>query len=155
MAAPGLITTTTRVVNELWKIQARVDATRTRTLMKGGAIVRGIMRRRIRFRKNKRSSPGQSPFAHVSSSSFGLRTIFYAYDPNTRSVAIGPIVGNDNSGAPHALEFGGRAMVRLNRRQRRKLGRKRIRAFYRPRPFSLPSLETFSSKYPNIWKDTI
>lgn len=156
MATAGIgIRTTWKALLHFERIQARAKKAAGRVQRRGGAIVRTIMRRSIRFRKNKKSSPGNPPFTHVRSGRFGLRKILYDYDATTQTTIIGPVGGRDRTGAPKALEFQGRAKIKLSPRDRKRLNRKFMTVTIRKRSFANPSLEKFSSSYPELWKDSI
>lgn len=136
------------------RIIAAERRARSRVMRRGGAIVRMIMRRSIRKRK-RNSSAGQIPSSHVPSSSFGLRMIAWFYDPRTNTTIIGPVGGSENTGAPKALNFGGRSKIKLSPRQRRKYGKKYTEGHVSKREFAFPALKKFETQYPELWKDAI
>ena len=86
-------------------VRRSVDRTTRRVLSRFGAYVRRTARRSIRKRKRP-SDPGRPPSSHT-----GLlrRFIWFAYEPNKRSVVIGParLTGDGLGEAPEALEYGG------------------------------------------------
>lgn len=129
-----------------------VERARVRVLKRSGAIVRGIWRRSIKFRKKKNSSPGNPPFAHTRGR--GIRSIYYAYDPARREVVIGPVKHPKGEGA-EALEFGGRSRIRLPKSLQRKLGRKTITTRIKARPSGAPTIEKFATKYPDLWRAAV
>ena len=98
-------------------VQRAVDRMAVRRLSMYGAFVRRRARSSIRKRK-KASKPGQPPSSHV-----GLLKdfLFFAYDPATKSVVIGPALLNQKlrgdatrpaSGTvPEALEYGADLLV--------------------------------------------
>ena len=156
MATTGLAIT--QKVNLLFKpsaVTVRANRAIARNQRRGGGLVRTIWRRSIKFRKNKKSSPGQLPFTHVRSGSFGLRSIAWDYDPATQTTIIGPIGGNDRTGAPKALEFGGRAKIKTSPRERRRTGKRTRRVHIAKRSSGGPALEKFATTYPEIWKNSI
>ena len=153
MGTPNLITMNFRFIDETRKLLEAVDKEKRKRMLRGGSLVRTIMKRSIRFRKRKKSQEGDPPFAHVRG--FGLRSIFYAWDPSTETVVIGPVVGDDRTNAPQALEFGGYSMISVSTRDRRRSGRRRIRARIKRRPYSFPALEKASDKYPEVFKGLI
>jgi len=156
MAASGLgIKTTFDAVLRFEKIQERAKKGRDRTIKRSAGILRTIWRRSIRYRKKGTSSSGKIPFTHVKSGSFGLRSILWSYDAARGQAIIGPIGGSENTGAPKALELGGRSNIKLSIRDRRRLGRKYVSATIRKRPSGGPALETFSTSYPDLWKDAV
>lgn len=85
-----------------------------RNLRRAGAIVRGIMRKLIKFRKNKRlaSPPGTPPYAHIYP---GIKnTIQFVADRNR--MIVGPQIDYSKpniSPVPGALEHGGRTLVKV------------------------------------------
>jgi len=85
-----------------------------RNLRRAGAIVRGIMRRLIKYRKNPRiASPvGTPPFAHFKP---GIKnTIEFVADRNKMIVGPQIISSKPNiSPVPGALEYGGRTLVKV------------------------------------------
>ena len=120
-----------------------------RVLSRFGAYVRRSARSSIRKRK-RASEPGKPPSSHT-----GLlkRFLFFAYDPNRKSVVIGPARLNEKVGdAPHALEHGGRSRVTAGRRRRRRATRTVTIA---PRPFMGPAFEKEQPKLPAMWRDSV
>lgn len=111
------------------RFKRAVDAGSRRVLSKTGAFVR--QRAKTSIRKRKRPSPPGSP----PSSHTGLlrKFIFFAYDPTTRSVVVGPAALRARPTAPEALEKGGMSPVR------RKSGPKSV--YIRQRPYMVPALE--------------
>lgn len=108
------------------KVQKAVDAGTKRVLSKFGAFVRQRARTSIRKRK-KPSAPGSPPSSHV-----GLlrKGILFSYNPDTKSVVIGPALLNGSNGSPtvpELLEYGGGAVR----------GGKLVR--YPARPFMRPA----------------
>ena len=85
-----------------------------RNLRRAGAIVRGIMRKLIKYRKNPRlaSPPGKPPYAHFNP---GVKnTIQFVSDRNR--MIVGPQIAYDKpniSPVPGALEHGGRTLVKV------------------------------------------
>lgn len=85
-----------------------------KNLRRAGAIVRGIMRRLIKRRKNPRlaSPPGTPPYAHFYP---GIKnTIQFVSDRN--KMIVGPQIAFDKpniSPVPGALEHGGRTLVKV------------------------------------------
>lgn len=94
-----------------------------RALSKLGAFTRQRARSSLRYSK-KTAAPGQPPSVHrttkYSRVSRSKKTgqekrqpasplrelIFFAYDPQTKSVVTGPVLGGSESGAPERLEYG-------------------------------------------------
>jgi hypothetical protein len=118
-----------------------------RVLSRFGAYVRRTARSSIRKRKRV-SAPGRPPSSHT-----GLlkRFIFFAYDPDRKSVVIGPTRLNQKAGdAPRALEYGGRSRVTAGRRRRR-----RRTVMIAARPFMGPAFEREKPKLPAMWRDSV
>ncbi len=125
------------------KVKRSVDAGTRRVLSKFGAFVRQRARTSIRQRQGT-SPPGSPPYSHV-----GLlrKFILFAYDPQRRSVVIGPTRLRDDSQAPRLLEHGGTAVLEDR-------GGKR-RARYRPRPFMRPAFEAEQPQLPTLWRASV
>lgn len=119
----------------------RVAAAVSRAKLKG-------LRRQLREIPDPVSEPGKPPFAHRGDSGKSpLRElIFFAHDPATRSVVIGPVAFG-KKGA-RALEFGGPAEVTLPG------GRKRA-VYIRPRPFVRPAGDAEAKAFPDVLRSTI
>ncbi|HSV28701.1 MAG TPA: hypothetical protein VLL76_04055 [Candidatus Omnitrophota bacterium] len=122
----------------------QADAATRKVLSKFGAFVRRTARGSIRRRK-KTSEPGAPPSGHT-----GLlkRLIFFAYDPDRRSVVIGPAPLRAKVEAPPLLEYGGTAR-RKDRRGRT------VTARYRARPFMGPALAKELPGLPPLWRESI
>jgi len=119
-------------------VRGKVDRTTRRVLSRFGAFVRRTARQSIRKRK-KPSRPGQPPSSHT-----GLlkKFIFFGYEPQQRSVVIGPVqlTQKGRGEAPSLLEHGGSATISYRG--------KRKRARIRQRPFMNPALEKEQPKLP-------
>lgn len=137
-----------------------------RALSKIGAFVRRRAQTSIRYGK-KSSPPGKPPTGHkgvytrprkVGKTGLVVRQpvsplrdlIWFAYDPATKSVVIGPIlfVGarKQNPPAPKLLEFGGMVSRRTNDGK--------VRTFrYRGNPFMRPALAAERGKSIEIFKN--
>lgn len=147
-------------VDVYWKpaeLVRKAAQAREKTIKRGAAILRGIMRRLIR-RKKGPSPPGTPPHTHASSG--GIKNlIFFEWDPLTKTAIVGPALSSGSSGnpspVPEVLNEGGRTRVRLTRSLRRKLGRENVIAHVRPRPFTTPALEQFEKSYPDLFKGAI
>ncbi len=127
-------------------ITAAVDVGTRRVLSRFGAFVRQVARGSMRrTTHNKSSKPGQPPYAHV-----GLlkKLLFFGYDTQSKSVAIGPEPLSSQNDAP-LLEYGGTAV-----RQRTDTG-KRYLATYKERPFMRPALAKELPKLPPMWRDSV
>jgi hypothetical protein len=129
-------------------VHRSADRATRRVLSRFGAFVRRTAKSSIRKRKRP-SAPGKPPSSHT-----GLlkRFIFFGYEPNRRSVVIGPARLNQKIGdAPHALEHGGVSTVVEGLRGKRRKRRVRIAA----RPFMGPAFEKERPGLPALWRDSI
>jgi len=132
------------IINQFFDKQAvrdQVDAGTRRVLSKFGAFVRRTARSSIRKRK-RISNPGEPPSSHI-----GLlkKFIYFGYDPDSRSVVIGPVrlSQNGRGEAPSLLEHGGPT----------KVGKQRAK--YKPRPFMGPAFQKEQPKLRAMWRDSI
>ena len=127
------------------KVIRAVDKSTRQVLSRFGAFVRRTAKQSIRKRK-KSSAPGTPPSSHT-----GLlkRFIFFGYDPQKRSVVIGPtrLTENNRGEAPSILEYGGRTTVEGHK--------KKTRVRIRPRPFMGPAFEKEKTNLPALWKNSI
>lgn len=129
------------------KVLDKLDAKTRRGLSRIGAFVRRRAKSSLRYAKQT-AAPGKPPYVHkggflkkrtskgvttTAAASFLRELVFFAYDPQTKSVVIGPTLGGPQTGAPHALEHGGQS--------RRKVGGKFRATRVRPHPFMRPALE--------------
>jgi len=135
------------------KVKRAVDRAQRRALSKAGAFIR--QRARTSMRKRKGSAPpGSPPYAHEGSL---RRLLFFAYDPASGSVVVGP-VGFRNSTAPNTLEFGGRATVTRRRRRPRNDGKRVIesrRVRIEARPYMGPALKKELPGIPRAWSNSV
>lgn len=83
-------------------VKAKVDPARRRVMGRMGAFVRTRARSSIRPRRAS-APPGKPPSSHAGQ----LRLIFFAYDPGTDSVVVGPVPFRGKSDVPGLLERGG------------------------------------------------
>jgi hypothetical protein len=125
-------------------VLSKVDAATRRVLSKFGAFVRRTAKSSIRKRK-KPSPPGKPPSSHT-----GLlkRLIFFGYDPNRRSVVIGPEPLRSTVEAPPLLEYGGTA-------RRKGRGGKSVTATYKPRAYMGPAFQKEQQSLPSLWRDSV
>jgi hypothetical protein len=125
------------------KVKKAVDAGTWRVLSKFGAYVRRKAKKSIHKRKGA-SPPGRPPHSHV-----GLlrKLILFAYDPQRKSVVIGPTLIRAGSEAPRLLEHGGETIRRTKTKTRR------LR--YRPRPFMGPAFVVVLKQLEPLWKGSI
>jgi hypothetical protein len=124
-------------------VVSKVDAATRKVLSKFGAFVRRTAKGSIRHRKAA-APPGTPPSSHT-----GLlrKFIFFGYEPDRRSVVIGPVRLRRGGDAPPLLEYGGEAT--LERRG------KRERVTYKARPFMGPAFEKEQPKLPTMWRDSV
>ncbi len=122
------------------KIIRSVDTATRKVLSRFGAFVRRTAKGSIRKRK-KTSAPGQPPTSHTG---FLKRFIFFSFEPNRKSVVIGPMRLNQKTAdAPHVLEYGGTATI------------KDEKVNIRPRPYMGPAFNKEKQKLPQLWKNAI
>lgn len=131
----------------------RVDKATRQVLSRFGAFVRQTARKSIRKRK-KESKPGQPPSSH---SGLLKRFIFFGFDPDTRSVVIGPEKLGGKGEALPALEYGGKShavdFVYHGGNQRRTKIRRPITV--QARPFMGPALAKEKAVLPELWRDSV
>ncbi len=146
-------------------VRKRVKPGSARALSKAGAYVRTSARSSIRSRKAV-SAAGSPPSAHTKRTP-NLRTIFFAFDPRSESVVVGPVRLNGPSSVrvPHILEVGGD--VTLNQvligkswltgkkptSARQPVRKKTVK--YAARPFMNPALVANQSKLPSLWANSV
>lgn len=133
------------------KILASVDMVAVQVLSRFGAFVRRTAKTSIRQSKRV-SAPGELPRSHT-----GLlkKFIFFAYDPATTSVVIGPEKLSAKAGfTPKILEFGGANATAIPRRSGRKLHDKKI-IHVAARPYMLPALTKELPGLPEMWKNSV
>jgi hypothetical protein len=122
-------------------VTSKTDRATRKVLSRFGAFVRRTARSSIRKRK-KPAPPGSPPSSHI-----GLlkKFIFFGYEPQKRSVVIGPVqlTQKGRGEAPRLLEHGGTGTVR----------KKRVR--YQARPFMVPAFEKEQPKLPAMWRDSV
>lgn len=118
-----------------------MDRATKRALSKFGAFVRRRARSSIRSRK-RASNPGEPPSSHT-----GLlkNNIFFVFEPDSKSVVIGPILLNGRAAGgelpvPGLLEHGGDAVRRMFDAKRKRFGEPR-RVHYEERPYMGPAFE--------------
>jgi len=139
------------------EVLGAVDKAARRVLSKFGAFVRRTARQSIRKRK-KASKPGNPPSSHT-----GLlkQFIFFAYEPNRRSVIIGPekLIGRVARKALPALEYGGESET-WNLHWKTIGGqRRRVRTYekinIKARPFMRPAFAKEEPQMPHLWRDSV
>ena len=125
------------------RVRRAVGAATRAALSKAGAFIRTTARHSIRKRKGV-SEPGSPPHSHEGSL---RRLIFFAYEPTSETVVIGPVRFRAGE-APPLLEFGG-AVTRKDRRGRAR----RLR--YEKRPFMGPALQKELPQLPRRWRNSV
>ena len=153
-------------IKTIWQPQEllrKAQAAKQKVFRRGGAIVRGIMRRSMKHSRKKKSAPGQPPMAHTRPGIKGL----IAFDATSERAIIGPQFDPSKQIGPRpipmVLEKGGVALVRVRppsqkgipRKHRAKQPRKVQRVVMKPRPFAQPALDAFAKQYPSLWRDAI
>lgn len=124
---------------------ADMDETTRRALSKAGAFIRTRARTSMRRRRGV-SPPGQPPSAHQGDLK---RFLYFAWDPATRSVVVGP-VGFSQSRVPSILEIGGPSATRVYNRA---TGRREDRPItVRPRPYMGPALAQEIDSIPPLFR---
>ncbi len=122
-----------------------------RVLSRFGSFVRRRAKSSIRKRKSV-SEPDHPPSSHT-----GLlrKFIWFFFEPERRSVVIGPArLGTKFGSAPELLEHGGRGPIAA--RWSRKRGRQRTRVVHiRRRPFMQPAFEEEQKQLPKLWANSI
>lgn len=162
--------------------KAVIDAVNKATigaLSKAGRFIRRSAQTSMGYRKSGRSSPpGSPPRAHKEHGARLRKLLFYAYEPTTKSVVVGP-VRLGTSDAPTVEEFGGtttrtrilprggrRALTPAQAQAFRRMAQtgqvivpKRIRvsypAKYPPRPYMGPALEKEIPFLPSRWANAV
>jgi len=143
-----MITARFTFVPEYRRLHRAAARAKRRSGMRAGGLVRTIARRSIRRRKG--SAPrGQPPHAHARGNR-GMKLIYFAWDPQTESVPIGPIP----FGQRHAREIQEGGLVDVIRRRRRgTVERRRLRLA--PHPVMGPALEKAIPRIPRYWRNAI
>ena len=131
------------------KVLRAVDRATRQALTKVGAFVRRTARSSIRKRK-RTSEPGKPP---TSRTGLLKKFLFFAYDSQRQSVAIGPaeLTGAKSKGVPEILEHGGSTTI--VRRRKGKLVRKRVKIA--ARPFMVPALHANLEHIPKQWRGRV
>jgi len=126
-----------------------------KALGRAGAFVQRRARSSLRRRK-KSSAPGSPPSVHSSDAVATLKNIWFALDPRSLSVVVGPLqyagksLESNSQGTGAALhEFGGRGKFR-QRNKSRKPRPVRVASFP-ARPFMFPALEKEAPNFPSLW----
>lgn len=130
------------------RVMTAAERGKLKALSKFGAFVRRRAQTSMRRRKRGVSAPGTPPFAKK-----GLlkKLLFFAYDPASDSVLVGPAAIN-KSPVPNTHEFGGL----LGRRRTRKDGtRSQKTVRYPARPFMKPALDAELPKFADCFRGSI
>ncbi len=106
-----------------------VDRAARKALTHAGGKVRLIAQRSMRYvtqpkkqgKKRKVSAPGQPPRA-VRPHPWLRKHLYFAWDPQRKSVVVGPAVFGRRTGTPRRLERGGRVRIKNARRRLRRIG---------------------------------
>lgn len=113
---------------------------------KFGAFVRSDAQRSMRTAKSgKPAPPGKPPRVRKG---FLKKFLFFAWDPNTRSVVIGPArFGGMTGEIPEALEDGGNVAVRKDTQV--------VTVHLHRHPFMGPAAEKNKPKLPSVWRNSV
>ena len=125
-------------------IQSAVSRTERKVLSRFGAFVRQDAQQRIQRRKRP-SRAGESP---TNRTGLLKRHIYFLFDPDRRSVVIGPARLNRSTDAPRTLEHGGEITIETKSKET-------IEVEIAPRPFMGPAFEKEQSQLPSLWRDSI
>ena len=125
-------------------IQSAVSRTERKVLSRFGAFVRQDAKQRIQRRK-RASRAGESP---TNRTGLLKRHIYFLFDPDRRSVVIGPARLNRSTDAPRTLEHGGEITIETKSNDK-------VEVEIKPRPFMGPSFEKEQSQLPSLWRDSI
>lgn len=122
-------------------VQRAIGPAKVQFLSKVGAFIRQSAQTSMRYRKGP-SRPGTPPSAHKEFGALLRKLLWFAYDPHTDSVVVGP-VATGRAQAPRLNEFGGVA------RRRGKT------VTYPKRAFMAPALAKEEPKLPGYWTNSI
>lgn len=126
------------------KVLSKVSRAERRVLSRFGAYVRQDAKRRIRRRKRP-SQPEESP---TNQTGLFKRHIYFLFDPDRRSVVIGPTRLSTGHDAPATLEYGGPAVVETSDGEP-------VRVAIEQRPYMGPAFRQERSKVPAMWRDSV
>jgi hypothetical protein len=125
-------------------IQSAVSRTERKVLSRFGAFVRQDAQQRIQRRK-RASKPGEAP---TNRTGLLKRHIYFVFEPERRSVVIGPARLNRSTDAPQTLEHGGEVVIETKANDK-------VEVEIKPRPYMGPAFEKEQSQLPSLWKDSI
>lgn len=143
-----------------------MDRATKRALSKIGAFIRRSARSSMR-KRNGPSRPGMPPNVHT-----GLLKdrLFFAYEPTSKTVVVGPEALSSSSTVPGLMEFGGTVVTKSKRWLPAGLKRGTSGRFtsgglvtveagssldYAARPFMGPALEKNESMIPKAFEDAL
>lgn len=144
------LTTKMRVQDFTRKFFDTTEKCVKKNLRRLGGTVRKIDRRSQRDRPAGQVSPvGSPPFAHTRL----LKDFtFFAWDPLTKSVVVGPArLSGLRGDAPHALEHGGKSVTIVGWG----LSRAPQEVLVRARPHTWPALQETMNRLDVIFKDSL
>ncbi|HBG25665.1 MAG TPA: hypothetical protein DDX75_01060 [Phycisphaerales bacterium] len=128
-------------------VLASVDSATRKVLNRIGGMIRLTARRSIKKAPSHRSisKPGKPPFSHTGL----LRNyIYYSFDPQSRSVVIGPAALNaKGKNVPRTLEYSGTAKIKTKQGSRN--------VHIAARPFMAPALTVNQPKMAALWKNSV
>lgn len=131
-------------------VRKAVDKASRAVLSKAGAFIRQTARSLIRPRKRS-ARPGEPPSSHKGHL---RRLIYFGYEPQRKSVVIGPAPLGDRRSPygpktiPQVLEDGANVTARDDE------GRP-VRRRYAGNPFMRPALQKEAPNFPDLWKDSV
>ena len=126
------------------KVLSKVSRAERRVLSRFGAYVRQDAKQRIRRRKRP-SQPEESP---TNQTGLLKRHIYFLFDPDRRSVVIGPTRLSTGSDVPATLEYGGQTVVETSDGQP-------VRVAIEERPYMGPAFRQELPKVPAMWRDSV
>jgi hypothetical protein len=135
----------------------KLEAGYKKANMSAGRIMRTMMMRRIPKggKKKKKSLPGFPPRSHTSGNEFGIKTIVYKYDENTRTLKVGPLNRSPSKDMPGLLDLGGRTMITVRRGFGKNPPRESRVVRIAPRPYANVVLNDFKNDYPELYRNII
>jgi hypothetical protein len=130
-------------------VVAAVDSATRKVLNRIGGMIRLTARRSIKKAPSHTavSKPGKPPLSHTGL----LRNyIYYSFDPQPRSVVVGPVALNaKGKDVPRTLEHGGRAVIS----SQRSVFRRTINI--KKRPYMQPALLANKDGMAALWKNSV
>jgi hypothetical protein len=158
------------------KVQDAAAKGQLRAMIRYGSLLRKAAQRSMRYRKGP-SKPGEPPSAHRTKRMAALKKLgrarsngallrellFFAYDPATKSVVVGPVGFKSRGGPVPALhELGGTrqaapgdAMVVKGGRAGPRLIRLKGAVRYPARPTMGPALKKTAKKFPEMFRGVV